>query len=140
MSGPLDIATHKALKYFGDSTTDEFIQRMTKDRQLASTKCTGCAHVAWPPRSFCPSCQETDMEWVNISQNATLYAFTQQERSLRFAKPDVIAIVNLPAVGNIVTSIKAKFEELEIGMPLELDFVEITDNVSVHCFKPKEEK
>ena len=101
-----------------------------------STRCSSCARIAWPPRSFCPHCHCDTTEWTEIGKGATLYAFTQQARALRFAKPQVIGIVDVPDVGRLVSAIDAPFSDLEIGIELEPDVVEIHEGRWVHQFRP----
>jgi uncharacterized OB-fold protein len=70
-----------------------------------------------------------------MPKKGKLYAFTQQERSLRFGKPDVIGIVELEGIGKILTRINAPFESLKIGMELHLDFIDV-GGLILHQFTP----
>ena len=131
----LDLATEKALGAFASAATQEYLRRMKEDRTLCSTRCERCRHLAWPPRDFCPECHHDRVEWTPLGPQATLHAFTQQQRSLRFARPEVIGVVEIPELGRILTAIDAPFDELEVGMPMVADFVDIGEGVLVHRFK-----
>ena len=66
----------------------------------------------------------------------TVYAFTQQERSIRFMKPDVIGLVEIAGVGRVLTRFDAPIEALRIGQDVELCFYEVSDEIVVHQFRP----
>lgn len=120
---------------YGDRASAEFYRRLKKG-EFSSTKCKSCRKVAFPPREFCPFCFSDQVEWVSLPRRGRLYAFTQQERSLRFGKPDVIGVVELDEVGRIFTRIDASFEELEIGMEVEFHPLVISDEETLHQFSP----
>ncbi len=135
MKDLIDRQTQKALLHYGDTATQEFYRRL-RARELSTTRCLGCGETAFPPRSFCPACHGRKVEWVTLPRRATLYAFTRQERSLRFANPDVIGLVEIAGLGRILSRIDGRFEDLAIGMELELDFVEISPELVLHQFRP----
>ncbi|MFQ6124221.1 MAG: Zn-ribbon domain-containing OB-fold protein [Candidatus Heimdallarchaeota archaeon] len=56
-----------------------------KEGKLMATKCTSCGTMHMPPREHC-TCLNTEMEWVEVTPEATLKAFTM----INFA-PDVLA-------------------------------------------------
>ncbi len=129
--------TLKALEHYGDSSTKEFYERLKK-RDFSAPYCESCKKYTFPPRPFCPYCFRTVLIWRKLPETGRLYAFTQQERALRFSKPDVIGIVELEGVGRFVTRINAPFESLKIGMEVVLDFIEVENGMVLHQFKPKE--
>jgi uncharacterized OB-fold protein len=120
---------------FGDEASKEFY-RLLKNREFKTTRCKDCGDIALPPRLFCPSCFSTDIEWIDLPKRGKLYAFTQQERSLRFSKPDVIGVVELEGAGRLITRVDAAFEELSIDMEVEVDFLDVSENQTLHQFRP----
>ncbi len=120
---------------YGDEASKEFY-RLLKDRQFKTTRCKNCGSTALPPRLFCPSCFGTKVEWIDLPKRGTLYAFTQQERALRFNKPDVIGIVELEGAGRMITRIDAALEDLSINMQVEMDFLDVSENQTLHQFRP----
>ena len=131
----IDSAMEIAVREYGDEAVREFY-RCLKNREFRTTRCKTCGDVALPPRMFCPACFGTDIEWIDLSRRGALFAFTQQERSLRFARPDVIGVVELPGAGRLLTRIDAPFEDLSIGMEVELDFLDVSENQTLHQFRP----
>jgi uncharacterized protein len=131
----IDAATKEALLCYGDAACEEFQRRLGQGR-LCSTRCRACRETAFPPRDFCPSCGARETEWIDLPRRATLYAFTQQQRGLRFLAPDVLGLVEVEGVGHFLTRIDAPFERLTIGLPLEVAFLEICPGVWVHQYRP----
>lgn len=127
--------TLMAVEHYGDSATKEFYERLKK-HDFSAPECKRCKKFIFPPRPFCPLCYDKDLEWKKLPAEGILYAFTQQERALRFSKPDVIGIVELEGVGRIITKIGAPYESLKIGMKVYLDFIEIENGMVLHQFRP----
>ena len=131
----IDDAMEIEVTEYGDEASKEFY-RLLKNREFRTTRCRACGEVALPPRMFCPACFGVDVEWIDLPRRGTLYAFTQQERALRFNKPDVIGLVELSGAGRLLTRIDARFEELAIGVEVEVDFLEVSENQTLHQFRP----
>src|SRR5262249_46081362 len=83
---PLESADHTKLH--------EFYTRLAAGR-LATTRCTACGRLAWPPRGFCGECGSDRFDWTDLSGFGTIHAFTVQEAGLPagFAGPRAFAIV-----------------------------------------------
>ncbi len=123
------------VKEYGDDATQNFYKNL-KNKKFVTTKCKDCGEVSLPPRMFCPECFETNIEWIDLPEKGSLFAFTQQERSLRFGKPDVIGVVELEGAGKLLTRIDAPYESLSIGDTMELDFIDISKEQTLHQFRP----
>lgn len=131
----VDDAMAVEIREYGDEAAKEFYGFL-KNKKFKTTRCKKCGEIALPPRMFCPACFGNEVEWVDLPAKGRLFAFTQQERSLRFGKPDVIGVVELPDVGQLLTRIDADFNSLSIGMEMELDFLEVSKEQTLHQFKP----
>ena len=125
MKDIVDAAYARAIDYNADGATGPFYQFLREGR-FCSTRCPACGHIPFPPRLFCPACGSQKVEWVDLPGECELYAFTQQERSLRFIKPDVLGLVMIAGVGLVLTSIDAPFEALRIGQRVTVEFQEIS--------------
>lgn len=138
----LSTTTDRALAFYGDAYTPEFYRRLGEKR-LSATRCKGCGEPAFPPRPFCPFCHAGEVEWFDLPRRGTLYAFTQQDRSVRFRAPDVIGLVELevPAAQGsrkikFLSRIDAPIETLKIGQAVEVDFIEVHPGLLLHQFRP----
>lgn len=130
----IDDAMEVEVEDYGDEASKVFYRHLKK-REFKTTRCKSCGDTALPPRMFCAACFGTDVEWIDLPKRGKLYAFTQQERALRFSKPDVIGVVELEGAGRLLTRIDAAYEELEIGMEVEVDFLDASKNQTLHQFK-----
>ncbi|MBI2059798.1 MAG: OB-fold domain-containing protein [Nitrospirae bacterium] len=138
MDNPRDIIANLGklgLDHYGDEATHTFFDHL-RAREFKSTRCKKCAALHYPPRNFCPACGHRETEWVDLPRKAKLYAFSQQDRALRFMKPDVLGLVEIEGLGHILSKVDAPIESLSIGQDLELDFIEIEGGIVLHQFKP----
>lgn len=105
-------------------------------RRLATTRCPEHGFL-YPPRTWCPVCMREDLEWAELSGRGRLAAFSTQETAVRFAAPDVIGLVDLEEGVRILSAIEGRYEELSIGRPVRLGFVEVDGQV-LHRFVPED--
>lgn len=111
-----------------------------KQHQLLLRRCKQCGthtHLAYD----CPECFSTEMEWVPASGKGSVFSFNvfHQAYHPAFEKeiPYNTAVVEL-AEGPLMISnvVGCKNEELYIGMPLEVVFEDVTEEVSLPKFRP----
>lgn len=139
MNAKIASATVRAIQFNADAATATFYDGL-RERRFRGTRCRRCEHVPFPPRDHCPHCGAAadDVEWIDLPSRGTLYAFSQQQRSWRFARPDVIGLVVLPGVtGFVLTKIAGPIESLQIGQPVEVDFLQAGPDLVVHQFRPR---
>jgi uncharacterized OB-fold protein len=128
-------ATKRAIDFNADAATRTFYAGL-RERRFRGTRCTSCGHIPFPPREHCVRCSRTT-EWIDLPTRGTVYAFTQQQRSWRFSKPDVIGLVSLVGVsGLVLTKLDAPFGALSIGQDVEVDFLEVGPELVLHQFRP----
>ena len=97
-----------------------------KENKFLTTKCKDCGEFFFPPRAICPKCLSDNLEWIELSGEGNLYSWSEiKDYKLRyFAKPYILGVVELKeGIGRIIIKIRAKKEELKIGMPIKLNFV-----------------
>ena len=97
----------------------EFYRRLEAG-SLATTWCSACERPRFPPRERCPDCGG-EVAWRELSRRGRVYAFTQQERGLRFTTPDVIGIADLDEGVRVFGVFEEPFERLAIAAPLEVE-------------------
>jgi uncharacterized OB-fold protein len=93
------------------------------------------------PRPFDPETWSDDVEWVEVSGRAHLYTYAVVRRNDLPPWPErvpyVAAIVELEEGPRMMTQVVGcDVDDLEIGMPLEVAFRELTDEVTVPVFRP----
>jgi uncharacterized OB-fold protein len=112
-----------------------------RERKLMIQKCVMCGAVMWPVKPRCDNCLGAKLEWTQASGKGTLYSFTLMHQVYHpgFAAevPYNIAEVDLEEGLRIITNIVGcPNAALQIGMPLEVTFEDVTDEVTLPKFKP----
>jgi uncharacterized protein len=112
-----------------------------KRHELRMPRCTTCDHVFFYPRSECPRCLSTHLEWVQVSGRARLHSFTvvQQPANAAFRDdvPYVYAVVQLDEGPRLVSNIvQCDIDTLRVDMPLEAVFDDVTPEWTLVKFKP----
>ena len=97
MNTKITSATVRAIHWNADAVTRQYYAAL-REHRFRGTRCAACGHVASPPRDHCVRCGAVSIEWIDLPIRGTLYAFSQQQRSWRFAKRDVIGLVALAGV------------------------------------------
>jgi len=103
--------------------------------------CSACGEFHYYPRPFCPKCWSDDVEWAEASGRATLYTWSVVHVNDLPPWPDrvpyVAAVVDLEEGPRVMTNIEGcAFDEIEIGMPLVVDFKAVADDVTIPVFRP----
>lgn len=112
-----------------------------KDGRLLVKRCASCGRVHQYPRPFCPHCWSADVEWEQASGRGVVYTYsTVHVNDLPpFAEkvPYTVAIVELDEGPRVMTNlVDVDGAELRIGMPVEVTFVEQTDEFTLAMFRP----
>ena len=112
-----------------------------KQHELWLPFCLHCQKHFFYPRRFCPSCFGWDVEWRQVSGRGKLYTYSIQYRPQGpgFEPPYVTAIVQLdegPRMMTNLVGIEPDPEKIRCDMPVEVDFLDLTDEMSLPVFKP----
>ncbi len=119
------------------TTTAKNFWNGLKKRKLFSQKCKKCEEVFFPPRGRCPVCSSKDFNWVELSGKGELYSWTEiYMPPLASNGSYILGIINLhEQIGRIITRIDAKPDKLKIGMKMVIDYVDVTDDLTLCVFK-----
>ena len=115
-----------------------------KGRELWLRRCNACGEAYFYPRDISPCCFSKDTSWIRASGKASLFTYSIVHRAPQpgFADdvPFVPAIVELeegPRMATNVVGIEEPTpEKLQIGMPLEVTFEDISDTIALPKFRP----
>ena len=106
------------------------------EKKLMASKCTKSGALYLPPRPLCIKCFGTEMEWAEMKGKGKLAAFTtiaiaptlMLEEGYGRDNPYCTGVVELeegPKISARILGVDAKKpEEIKIGTPLAVDFVE----------------
>jgi len=104
--------------------------------ELRAQRCTACGHLRWPPSVLCPRCLAEGGEWIRLSGRGRIYSFIV----VAFFEdvPYNVVIVELEEGirlhSNVVGCANA---ELRVGMPVEVVFDKVSDEVTLPRFRPR---
>ena len=133
---------------------DYGFEQFLSEGKLMGAKCNGCETLYVPPRSLCPGCRHSEMEWTETAGEGRLVAFT----SISIGTPAMIkegydrnnpycsGVVELVEGARVVARIEGVDslhpETIEVGMPLKVRFLHQgvgDDRTTVLAFSPIEE-
>jgi len=113
-----------------------------KQGKVLATKCKKCGTIYFPPAADCGECLSSDMEWIELSNEATIEAFTHVVvRPLTFQdeKPYTVAIGRLrEGVRVLAWLVGFKPFEIKVGMQAKLTVIEKDGNPIYVFTKPEQ--
>lgn len=117
----------------------EFYQ-FCKNHELRFQRCDDCLTWRHIPRDMCAKCGSLKWQWAQSSGKGTLFSWTTATQPMmsQFAEsvPYSPAIVELEEGVRMVTwLVGVKPEELQLGMPLQVAFDDVTPEVTLPKFK-----
>lgn len=90
--------------------------------EIYATKCKKCGRLYYPPQADCPECLASNIEWVKLSGEATLEAYTHvhaKPHGFESYEPYTIAVASTPEGVRIMGwLIDVKLEDVKVGMKL----------------------
>jgi uncharacterized OB-fold protein len=109
--------------------------------ELYLQRCAACRTLRFPPRTVCPSCLSSEIEWVRASGRGTVYSFTvthqNQAPGFRESLPYVLAIVELDEGVRMMTNlVGCTPDAVRVGMPVVIEFADVTDEITLPTFRP----
>jgi uncharacterized OB-fold protein len=111
------------------------------EHRLVVQRCTSCEHTRLPPAPVCPECRSADSDWKQVSGRGEVYTYTLVHRPIAAGQklPYVIAVIALEDAGGvrmISNLVGVDPDELEIGMPVELLWEDMSADLAVPRFRP----
>jgi len=117
---------------------NQFWFEAAKEHRLVIQRCTSCQTLRHPVGPQCPQCQSFEWDTVEASGRATLYSFTvaHHPKHPAFDYPLVIAVVELEEGTRLITNLVGVApEEAEIGMALELEWLDADPDLTLPVFR-----
>lgn len=112
-----------------------------REGRLLIRRCAECDRAHFYPRPFCPHCWSSDVSWVEASGRGTLYTWSVVHQNdlppFNERVPYVAAIVELEEGPRMMTNIvDCDPDRLAVGMPVEVVFRPVADDVTLAVFRP----
>lgn len=110
------------------------------NHELRFQRCTECGTWRHIPRDMCAKCGSFDWEWARSSGKGKLFSWTTATQPMLPQFKDVIpysaVVVELDEGVRMVTWLtNVKPDELKLDMPLEVDFDDVTPEVTLPKFR-----
>jgi uncharacterized OB-fold protein len=111
-----------------------------KKHDMAIQKCADCGSVRFPPHPLCPKCLSANATWVKVSGKGRVYTYVtyvQAPRALSGTQmPFTVSMIELPEGFRMWTNVvDRKPDQIYIGMPVELVYEDINEEVTLPKFK-----
>jgi hypothetical protein len=110
--------------------------------ELRFQRCSRCRTWRHPPRVACPKCGSEGWAWERSSGRGTLHSWTVTHQALApgFADdvPYAVIVVELEEGVRLVSGLRGlALDALELDLPLEAEFVAVSAQLALHCFRPR---
>lgn len=114
-----------------------------KQHRLVFQKCKDCGLFVNRPRPMCPRCLSTEKEWVPSEGKGKVYAavtFVYANAAYPGIKvPYAVVVVELmEGVRMISNMYDVAPEDVQIGMPVEVVFDDLADDLTLPKFRKRE--
>lgn len=112
-----------------------------KRHELVMPRCKTCDQLFFYPRSECPRCLGSDLEWVGVSGRGRLHSFTiinqPANAAFRDDVPYVYAVVQLIEGPRMISNlVECDVDSISVDMPVEAIFDDVTPEWTLVKFKP----
>jgi uncharacterized OB-fold protein len=111
--------------------------------ELRMQRCRSCGRFQHYPKVLCRNCQSDDLGDDAVSGRATLYTWTVAVQPFHpfyvDRIPFILATVELdeqPGLMFMTQLVECTEDDLQIGMPLEVTFVELSPELTLPFFRP----
>ncbi|MER2536465.1 MAG: OB-fold domain-containing protein [Rhizobiaceae bacterium] len=112
-----------------------------RQHRMKIQHCEDCGKWCFLPRTMCPHCLSTKLEWKPVSGRGRIFATTTQHHppSPAFAQdvPYNISLVELDEGVRMITNvIGCPVESIKIGMAVNVVYDDVTEDVTLAKFRP----
>ena len=114
----------------------------TKQHKLLIRHCNACGRSHFYPRHSCPHCWSDNCEWRPSSGRGRIYSYTVIHHNdvLPFKErlPYIVALIDLEEGVRVTTNIvEGTPEVMHVGMPVEVVYEHVSDEVTLPQFRPR---
>lgn len=115
-----------------------------REERLVMQSCRQCRRFRFPPRPMCPRCRSLDWEFVPVSGRGRIATWVVVHPpvmpAFRDKAPFAVVLVELEEdpelrmVGNLFDLLP---EKIEFGLPVEVVFEKVADDVTLPQWRPR---
>jgi len=120
----------------------QFFWDGTAVRELRIPRCNACGALRFPPGPACQSCEAYDRGYVVAAGTGTVFSYVVHRHPPVPGKelPIVIALIDLDEGVRMVGEVVDVADEIEIGMPVRVDFNRIDDDLTLPVWRCADER
>jgi uncharacterized OB-fold protein len=112
-----------------------------KQRAVKLQRCDGCHKLWYPPGPFCPNCWSRNFTWEKLTGRGKVNSWVVFHQayfsSVKDEIPYNVAEVELDEGPRLLTNLVGiDNADIKIGMPVEVIFDDVTDDVTLAKFRP----
>jgi len=110
-----------------------------RQHRLLIQRCATCGTLRHPPRPMCAECRSYEWDVVDASGRGTVYSFVvnQYPQVPAFDYPLAVGLIELEEGTRLVANvIGVDPSEIQVGMPVEVEWVDHDPDLSLPAFRP----
>lgn len=109
--------------------------------ELAAQRCLDCGTFRFPAREVCSGCLSRRAEWHRVSGRGRIFSVVVMHQASHpwFASrtPYAVVVVELDEGARMLSTVVGpEPHAIAIGMPVEVDFEDLTAEISLPVFRP----
>jgi uncharacterized protein len=110
-------------------------------RELRLQRCDRCGLTWYPPAPLCPGCWSRKFTWTQLSGHGRISSWVVFHqayfRSYEADIPYNVVEVELDEGPRVLANLLGANREIRCGMPVEIVFDDVTEEVTLAKFKPR---
>lgn len=119
------------------SVDDQFFWDGAAEGRLLLQRCGECGVVRHPPQPMCGACGSLALDTVEASGRGTVFSWIVSAPSRPEAVERIAALVELEEGVRLVTNLLGVDRDTaRIGMPVQCEFVEVQEGLTLPQFRP----
>ncbi|MEO3822643.1 MaoC family dehydratase N-terminal domain-containing protein [Actinomadura sp. B10D3] len=110
-----------------------------REHRLVIQRCADCKSLRHPPGPCCPQCGSFAWDTVEASGEGHVHSYVvnHHPRHPAFDYPLVVAVIELAEGTRLITNMTGVApEDVEVGMPVVLDWIDPDPDLSLPAFRP----
>jgi uncharacterized protein len=134
----MGIESFGTVSFTAESKASDFVKYLEQGKVLA-TRCKKCGCPYFPPRTDCPDCISSDMEWIEITGKGKLLTYTvlvYPPTGFEGDAPYTLALADFNGIhlfGRLNRALEA--ENISVGMEVVAAPVKLPDNKIAYEFR-----
>ena len=112
-----------------------------REGKLVTTKCKKCGRLFFPPQKDCPTCKDSEMEWVELKKEGVLETLTVifvRPTSFSDHDPYTVAIARLDDGVKITAWLKGDPQKVKVGQRVKVEISRRKEGYLMYEFVPIE--